>query len=419
MHTGTRDNIAALHALEADCPALLEPLEARLKVFNTFDVLRCSNTEIRHSNVLAWLLDSSENHGFGTRFLREWLSMLLAAPHQQNEGLRDLLSKLEGGGIRVLANREWRGDSNGTLSIDILLEFLSGASVQAVLCIENKVGDKQRDGQLADYRTMVARFYPERCRKFHIFLSRDGEDPADAAFIPTTYSSIARALQVCLEQHPCDDRVKHFLRDYLHVLHNHFMTDSPERKLALDLYRRHRKAFDYIFEVRPDQLTDLTHIVRTGLDENARAAGIVRLRMDKGIIRFVPESWNRPSNRVKDSEDWCHVFCQLELLGKKPNLIATTWAEKSATGQFGVPFQSLSNCAERESFSGRTKNFPKRSCWYSFYRVEFPDIHIHELADQDLDLLGKTIVRRLCDVIQAPDFRTMASSVAAVLAETE
>lgn len=33
--------------------------------FNLFDVLKISGTEIRHSNVLAWLLDPNENHGLG------------------------------------------------------------------------------------------------------------------------------------------------------------------------------------------------------------------------------------------------------------------------------------------------------------------------------------------------------------------
>ncbi len=39
--------------------------------FNVFDVLRYSDYEIRHSNVLAWLLRSDGSHGIGTGFL-EW-----------------------------------------------------------------------------------------------------------------------------------------------------------------------------------------------------------------------------------------------------------------------------------------------------------------------------------------------------------
>ena len=46
--------------------AFLRPRE-----FNTFDVLRYADYEIRHSNVLAWLLRPGDTHGLGRRFL-EW-----------------------------------------------------------------------------------------------------------------------------------------------------------------------------------------------------------------------------------------------------------------------------------------------------------------------------------------------------------
>ena len=44
---------------------LLKPRE-----FNTFDVLRYADYEIRHSNVLAWLLRPADTHGIGPRFLK-------------------------------------------------------------------------------------------------------------------------------------------------------------------------------------------------------------------------------------------------------------------------------------------------------------------------------------------------------------
>ena len=43
---------------------------AKERQFNTFDVLRYSGYEIRHSNVLAWLLRPADTHGIGSRFLK-------------------------------------------------------------------------------------------------------------------------------------------------------------------------------------------------------------------------------------------------------------------------------------------------------------------------------------------------------------
>lgn len=46
--------------LDIDC---LDELLPWTKRFNLFDVLKISRTEIRHSNILSWLLNPNENHG--------------------------------------------------------------------------------------------------------------------------------------------------------------------------------------------------------------------------------------------------------------------------------------------------------------------------------------------------------------------
>ena len=65
-----RENEKALQdfLLNIDCLDELIPWTGK---FNIFDVLKISRTEIRHSNVLAWLLDANENHGLGDMFIRE------------------------------------------------------------------------------------------------------------------------------------------------------------------------------------------------------------------------------------------------------------------------------------------------------------------------------------------------------------
>ena len=53
--------------LDIDCLNELQPWTGH---FNLFDVLKISRTEIRHSNVLSWLLNPNENHGMGDAFLK-------------------------------------------------------------------------------------------------------------------------------------------------------------------------------------------------------------------------------------------------------------------------------------------------------------------------------------------------------------
>ena len=41
----------------------LDELSAKLAEFNIFHVLKSEKSEIKHSNVLAWLFDPKESHG--------------------------------------------------------------------------------------------------------------------------------------------------------------------------------------------------------------------------------------------------------------------------------------------------------------------------------------------------------------------
>src|SRR3989338_7362051 len=61
----------------------LELLEARIREFNPLRVLNIVNYEIRHSNILSWLLSPDENHGLGDKFLKKMIGEILL----ENEAL--------------------------------------------------------------------------------------------------------------------------------------------------------------------------------------------------------------------------------------------------------------------------------------------------------------------------------------------
>ena len=56
--------------LDIEC---LEPLAEWTSKFNLFDILKITRTEIRHSNMLSWLLNPSENHGLGDSIIRGFM----------------------------------------------------------------------------------------------------------------------------------------------------------------------------------------------------------------------------------------------------------------------------------------------------------------------------------------------------------
>jgi hypothetical protein len=55
---------------------IFEQIETKLSNFNAFETLGIVNAEIRHSNVLAWLLNPKENHGLGDVFIKKLIQTL-------------------------------------------------------------------------------------------------------------------------------------------------------------------------------------------------------------------------------------------------------------------------------------------------------------------------------------------------------
>ncbi len=99
---------------------------AKRREFNAFDVLRYAEYEIRHSNVMAWLLDPGETHGIGRGFL-EWFLRQARLPGK-------LPGKIVGGdgGQTVRVERE-------LYYVDVTI-FLESDHGRHIVAIENKPG---------------------------------------------------------------------------------------------------------------------------------------------------------------------------------------------------------------------------------------------------------------------------------------
>ena len=92
--------------LDIDC---LEPLADWTGRFNLFDILKISRTEIRHSNVLAWLLNPNENHGFSDGIIRGLIQHVVHSSEEEIDIFEILMMDCHD----FIIQREWR-------NIDIL-----------------------------------------------------------------------------------------------------------------------------------------------------------------------------------------------------------------------------------------------------------------------------------------------------------
>lgn len=95
---------AVLDRFLADNPEL-EELSAKMATFNIFRALKIEKMEIRHSNVLAWLLNPNESHGFGDTVLRRLFSNMLLGRTLEGVSSADVeLMRFD----NIEVRREWK-----------------------------------------------------------------------------------------------------------------------------------------------------------------------------------------------------------------------------------------------------------------------------------------------------------------------
>ena len=121
-------------------------LDLELKNPNIFQILKISNTEIRHSNFLSWLLDPSQSHKIGDIFLKRFLREIFSS--EKFEKLDQI--DVEGMNLsNIQIYREWK-------NIDILIIL-----DEIVVCVENKILTKEHSNQLERYRKIIEENFPD------------------------------------------------------------------------------------------------------------------------------------------------------------------------------------------------------------------------------------------------------------------
>lgn len=109
-----------------------EKLENLLQEFNIFETLKLTHSEIRHSNIIAWLLNPVENHGLSSYFLKQFFKFIVTTNRAFFEQLSISLFDFElftYNNVQIV--REWN-------NIDILVIIIENDK-KVVVAIENKI----------------------------------------------------------------------------------------------------------------------------------------------------------------------------------------------------------------------------------------------------------------------------------------
>ena len=201
-----KTDIAELEKFILDNPEL-EKLESLLDQFNIFDVLNIVNAEIRHSSVIAWLLNPNDTHGLGNHFLKLFLKYFI---NHNKSSLDGTISLFTVEFLRLTTVEVWKEWNH----IDILI-LIEEEDNKFVIAIENKIKTTEHSKQLERYREIVEKKFLNY-NKLFIYLSPDGLIPSDESWFAFNYNIIAEIIDNLLENKKdmMNANIKEFISQY-------------------------------------------------------------------------------------------------------------------------------------------------------------------------------------------------------------
>jgi hypothetical protein len=223
----------------------LDELESLLNRFNIFETLNIVNTEVRHSNVLAWLLNPHENHGLSDYFLISFLKYFVSENKDQLDNYISLFDLELINLSDVEVRREWK-------NIDLLI-IINDNNEQIVICIENKIKSSEHSDQLQRYREIINDEF-HHSQKLFVYLTPDNIPPSDENWLPFSYNTLANLIENILQYKKdiLNENVHIFISQYKIILRRYIVGNSEIEKICKQIYRKHTKALDLIFQYRPD-----------------------------------------------------------------------------------------------------------------------------------------------------------------------
>ena len=258
----------------------LDKLESIIGTFNPFKVLGIQDFEIRHSNVLAWLLDPAGHHGLGDSLFKNLLLEILRDSRGNDlPQINDIISA-SFSDLRVM--REWR-------NIDILA--MSPAN-NLVMVIENKINADESKTQLAEYVGTIKKKFRD-FKKVFVLLTLDGAIPkGNNLYIPFTHVQIHGIVQsnVELRRDHMPSKVYDFIQQYLQILEEKTMQSAELTELCGKLYREHGAAIKMILDYGKPKLPPKS------IQEFHKRTNTESVHAEKDSVNvfytFIPCVWN-------------------------------------------------------------------------------------------------------------------------------
>ena len=283
------DDLETIKNFERKITETLKPLKKWTEEINIFSILKIDTYEIRHSNMLSWLIDPNGNHGVEDKFLKKLLDKSFNNIRTDNMDWTDTI---------VYREKE---------NIDILV--VSDKN-RLVCAIENKIFSDEHDDQLKRYREWLEDTYKDKDKDkdFTIvlyYLTPYGIKPTDENWQTLDYEFILESLEDCLKNPKLNEKTTIYIKDYINAVRRSVVMKNTELiKVCNEIYMNNKEALDLIYENKFDVCSNVRDICLNFLNENEDKYNIHILeRQTKSEIAFTPEELKNDYERYANKQD--------------------------------------------------------------------------------------------------------------------
>ncbi|KZE37234.1 hypothetical protein AV656_11725 [Bhargavaea cecembensis] len=225
-------------------------LDDHFNRFNPFKILQVDNYEIRHSNVLGWLMDPAGNHNLGPYFAKKMITKVFTNPANTEDE-----DKLSNYNVLEISSHPYHDltvykelQTSNRKRIDL---FAVSDLHKIVLLIENKYWSGESEGQLEEYIEYARSVY-EEYKIIPIFLTLQDEEPTHEDYLMLGYSDILAILEQLLETRKeyMNAHIHSFISYYTDILEDQLVENEKLNAIGMDLYRNHKEAVDLLHSLR-------------------------------------------------------------------------------------------------------------------------------------------------------------------------
>jgi hypothetical protein len=240
---------------------------------NLLRALGAEWSEPKHSNFLSFLLDPSQRHQLGDRFLKALLIELF----HTSESHTQTISRIAGCDLTATeVRREWK-------NIDILL---LNPQQRIAIILENKTLTGEHDDQLRRYWDTVATNFPWASdRQLGILLSVQGIRPSYPNYVGVSYAVVCAAGERLLRSSGqiMPEWTRNYVAEYVSAIRREFVGDPQILDVVWKINLKFREALDFVNSNKPNSL------IRQKVLELVKGAPQVELQRDVSTeVAFCP-----------------------------------------------------------------------------------------------------------------------------------